>query len=434
MHLTSEALDTEDHPMRLRRHTVARGLSAVAVACAAAVLAVLAPAAGASAAEVPLSVTDQAVADRLATRSLATALGKDLAGVVTDAATGQVIWAHTPTEAQIPASNAKILTAVNALEAFGPTHTFTTSVMTGSTARRIVLVGGGDPSLSARQLGRMARTTAAAWLAKGVTRVRVEVDDSLFPAPTSALGWKRTYTIEDVSPVRALVVDHHRRWDTSLDAGTVFARKLQKWGLDVRRVARAVRPATSTVVAQSHGLDLATQIANMLKTSDNDVAEGLHRLVALQTGFPATWAGAQAAQAAALTRLGVPLATGLYDGSGLSRRDRLSPATLVAVLGKVFDGQHPNLLGLQQGSFAVAGVSGTLAPHYLRYVTNPTRCAAGLIQAKTGSLTGVISLTGFTRGADGQVKLFSFLLNQVPSTLTTRRAVDRLAATVTGCW
>jgi D-alanyl-D-alanine carboxypeptidase/D-alanyl-D-alanine-endopeptidase (penicillin-binding protein 4) len=171
--------------MRLRRHTAVRGLSAVAVAC---VAAVLAPATGASAAEVPLSVTDQAVADRLATRSLAPALGKDLAGVVTDAATGQVIWAHTPTEAQIPASNAKILTAVNALEAFGPTHTFTTSVMTGSTARRIVLVGGGDPSLSARQLGRMARTTAAAWLAKGVTRVRVEVDDSLFPAPTSALA------------------------------------------------------------------------------------------------------------------------------------------------------------------------------------------------------------------------------------------------------
>jgi D-alanyl-D-alanine carboxypeptidase/D-alanyl-D-alanine-endopeptidase (penicillin-binding protein 4) len=280
----------------------------------------------------------------------------------------------------------------------------------------------------------MARTTAAAWLAKGVTRVRVDVDDSLFPVPTSALGWKRTYTIEDVSPVRALVVDHHRRWDTSLDAGNVFARKLQKWGLDVRRVARAARPATSTVVTESHGLDLATQIANMLKTSDNDVAEGLHRLVALQTGFPATWAGAQAAQASALTRLGVPLVIGLNDGSGLSRRDRLSPATLVAVLGKVFDGQHPNLLGLQQGSFAVAGVSGTLAPHYLRYVTNPTRCAAGLIQAKTGSLTGVISLTGFARGADGQVKLFSFLLNQVPSTLTTRRAVDRLAATVTGCW
>ena len=82
----------------------------------------------------------------------------------------------------------------------------------------------------------------------------------------------------------------------------------------------------------------------------------------------------------------------------------------------------------------MAGVSGTLAPNYKRYVTNPTRCAAGLVEAKTGSLSGVISLSGFARGADGNVKIFSFLLNRVPSTLTTRRAVDRLAATVTGCW
>ena len=124
--------------------------------------------AGASAAEVPLSAPTRRSHDRLAIRSL----GADPRqgpgrAVVTDAATGQVVWAHTPTEAQIPASNAKILTAVNALEAFGPTHTFTTSVMTGSTARRIVLVGGGDPSLSARQLGGMARTTAAGLAGQG---------------------------------------------------------------------------------------------------------------------------------------------------------------------------------------------------------------------------------------------------------------------------
>ena len=56
------------------------------------------------------------------------------------------------------------------------------------------------------------------------------------------------------------------------------------------------------------------------------------------------------------------------------------------------------------------------------------------MEAKTGSLSGVISLSGFARGADGTTKIFSFLLNRVPSTLTTRRAVDKLAATVTGCW
>ena len=104
------------------------------------------------------------------------------------------------------------------------------------------------------------------------------------------------------------------------------------------------------------------------------------------------------------------------------------------MLATIFNDAHPNLTGLRDGAFAVAGVSGTLAPRFLRYVTSPTSCAVGLVQAKTGSLSGVISLSGFARGADGQVKLFSFLLNHVPSTLKTRRAVDRLASTITGCW
>jgi serine-type D-Ala-D-Ala carboxypeptidase/endopeptidase (penicillin-binding protein 4) len=413
------------------RRTLGRGLTAVVVT---AVAAVLAPATAARADQLPLSATDQAVADRMAIRSLRSDLGSDLAGLVADPATGQVVWAQTPDEAQVPASNAKILTAVDALQAFGPTYRFTTRVMTGRTARRAVLVGGGDPSLTARQLGSMARTTAAGFLALGISGVRVQVDDSLFPAPTLARGWKPAYTTRDVSPVRALVVDQHRRWDTSLDAGAVFARKLEKWGLEVRSVARKTRPEGSTVLAESQGSDLATIVAAMLQDSDNDIAEGLHRLVALQTGYPATWSGARAAQKAMLAGLGITLTTPVHDGSGLSRRDRLTPSTLVAVLSKVLDPAYPSLAGLQNGAFAVAGVSGTLAPSFLRYVTNPTRCAAGLIQAKTGSLSGVISLSGFAQGSDGQVKVFSFLLNHVPSTLTTRRAVDRLATTVTGCW
>lgn len=420
----------------MRAHQPAlRGL-ATAVLTGLMAAAGLVSATGAGASQLPLSATDQAVHDKLTARALAKQLGPDLAGVVTDPATGQVVWSQTPGEPQIPASNAKIVTAVNALETFGPTYRFTTRVMTGATQRRVVLVGGGDPSLTSTQLGRMARGVAAGLQAKGLTWARVEVDDSLFPSPTNAYGWRSTYTIGDVSPVRALVVDQHRRWDTSLDAGQVFARKLEKWGggLKIRTVTHTVRPATATVLAQSQGAPLAGIVATMLKTSDNDIAEGLHRLVALQTGFPATWTGAQQAQQAALQRLGVPLTTTLYDGSGLSRRDRLRPSELAAVLAKIFDDTHPNLAGLRDGSFAVAGVSGTLAPNYLRYVTAPTRCAAGLIQAKTGSLSGVISLSGFARGADGQVKVFSFLLNYVPSTLTTRRAVDRLAATITGCY
>ncbi len=408
-----------------------RGLS---VSVVVAVAAVLVPASAAGAAEAPLSVTDQAVHDRLAIRSLAKALGPDLAGTVTDATTGQELWSRTPREAQIPASNAKIITAVNALEAYGPAYRFSTEVVSGATPREVVLVGSGDPSLKTVHLARMARTVAAGLQAQGLRWVRVRVDDSLFPAPTLATGWRSSYVTRDVSPVRALVVDQHRRYDTSLDAGQVFAAQLRKQGLKVYGVARALRPETATVLASSLGAPLGTQVTGMLQQSDNDVAEGLHRLVAVKNGFEPSWLGAQQAQASALATLGVPLSTPVYDGSGLSRRDRVSPALLAAVLGKVMDGAHPNLLGLQHGAFPVAGMSGTLASSYLRFVTKPTRCAAGLVEAKTGSLSGVISLSGFARGADGNVKIFSFLLNRVPSTLTTRRAVDKLAATVTGCW
>ena len=415
-----------------RRRT--RWVTTAAVA-ALAVAGALAPATPAAGGELPLSVTDQAAHDRLTSRSTAARLGDDLAGLVVDAETGQEIWSRTPAERQLPASTVKLVTAVNALEAFGPAHRFTTRAMTGETARRVVLVGGGDPSLSRADLRRLARSTATAVTAAGRSRVRVDVDDTLFPTPTNAYGWRSTYTISDVSPVRALVVDQHRSWDTALHAGRVFAALLERRGLTVRAVARRAAPAGSTVIAEVQGDDVATQVAGMLRSSDNDVAEGLHRLVALQTGFAPTWAGAGEAQVAGLARLGVAIAPGsLHDGSGLSRRDRLRPTEVVAVLRTAFDPAHPNLAGLQRGSMAVAGVNGTLGPSYLRYVTDPTRCAVGLIEAKTGSLSGAIALSGVATGADGRLKIFSFLLNRVPSTLSTRRAVDKLATTVTGCW
>lgn len=410
-------------------------LSMATAAAALALVGALVPATAASAGELPLSATDQAARDRLANRSTATNLGPDLAGTVVDVETGQEIWSHHRAERQMPASTVKIVTAANALESFGPTHRFSTRAMTGATPRRVVLVGGADPSLARSDLRRLADRTAAAVAAQGLRRVRVDVDDTLFPAPTDPPGWRSTYTIADVSPVRALVVDQRRTWDTALDAGRLFGRLLERAGLRVRGVARRARPAGSTRIARVLGDDVATQVGYMLRTSDNDVAEGLHRLVALQTGYPPTWQGAADAAAAGLARLGVTLDPGaLHDGSGLSRRDRLRPSDVVSVLRAAFDPAHPRLAGLQHGSLPVAGVSGTLAPDYLRYVTSPTRCAVGLIEAKTGSLSGAIALSGLARGADGRVKAFSFLLNRVPSTLTTRRAVDKLAATVTGCW
>jgi D-alanyl-D-alanine carboxypeptidase/D-alanyl-D-alanine-endopeptidase (penicillin-binding protein 4) len=413
-----------------RRSAAAARLAAVS---ALAVAGALVPATSASAA--PLSVEDQSARDRLAIRSHASRLGNDLAGYVIDLETGARVWGSHGKERQIPASTVKILTAVSALQAFGPEHRFTTRVVAGATADQVVLVGGGDPMLTRKNVRKLAKATVAAATAQGLTSIRVRVDDSLFPAPTLAPGWSSGYLVRDVSPVRALVVDQHRRWDTSIDAGRVFKEMVEKRGVDVRTVRRRLAPEGTVELATVQGPRLADQVAYMLRTSDNDVAEMLHRMVAVQTGHGPTWEGAAQALVDVLAGLGVTLTPGsVVDGSGLSRADRLRPREVVAALRAVFDPANPNLASLQQGALAVAGVSGTLAPAYRRYVSGPTRCAAGLIEAKTGSLRGVIALSGFARGADGSIKLFSFLLNRVPSTLTTRRAVDRLATTVTGCW
>jgi serine-type D-Ala-D-Ala carboxypeptidase/endopeptidase (penicillin-binding protein 4) len=182
------------------------------------------------------------------------------------------------------------------------------------------------------------------------------------------------------------------------------------------------------------GRRVDSMLASMLLPSDNDYAEAFHRLVARRNGYSASWTGASAAQRKVLRDLGVDLSTStLYDGSGLSRADRLTADQLVRVLSLAVDGAHPKLAVLPS-LLPVAARTGTLAPDYLRYTTWPTRCAAGIIQAKTGSLSGVISLAGYAQGADGRTKAFAWLANGVPSTLTTRKAVDKLATTITGCW
>lgn len=430
----------------MRRRSVARPAALAAFAVVGSLLATPAPAqavtiAGAQATAVltatsvpALSRSDQRIASMLTVRATNNQLGNDLTGLVTDGVSKTLLWQQRRGTRQLPASTTKLVTSVNALTVFGPAYRFTTTVRKGSTWAKVVIVGAGDPSLNRTNLKALAAATAHDVRAHNVRRVTVQVDDSLFPRPTLAHGWMSDYMPTDVSPVRALVVNQHTRWDTSIDAGKEFATLLKAYGVTTRAVERARAPRGTPVLASVQGRRLDSIVKSMLLPSDNDYAEALHRLVALRMGYAATWSGAAAAQRKVLAGLGIDLGTSrLYDGSGLSRADRLTARQIVSVLSLALDGSHPKLVPLLD-SLPVAGRTGTLGPKYLRYTTWPTKCAVGLVEGKTGSLRGVITLAGYARGADGRTKAFAFLANGVPSTLTTRRAVDKLAATVTGCW
>ena len=89
-----------------------------------------------------------ALSSRLAPLLTAPRLGTRRLGQVVDVATGDVLLDQDADDPAIPASTAKLLTAVAALTTLDPADTLTTTVVAGATPGEVVLVGGGDPTLS----------------------------------------------------------------------------------------------------------------------------------------------------------------------------------------------------------------------------------------------------------------------------------------------
>jgi len=373
------------------------------------------------------------IATKLASRAKDTRLGTAWSGQVVDLATGRAVWSRNTTTTRIPASNEKLVTAYVALKSLGAGATLTTTVLQGSRYKSsIYLKGAGDPTLTSARLKAMASTTASAAKAQGITTVKVLVDDSLFPAPVNATGWKAEWVPSEVAPVRALVVDQVNVMDTSVNAGYVLANQLRSYGLTVNGVGRAVVESGSTTLARSTSPSVGSMVQAMLNVSQNDYAEALFRLAALKRGFTGDWTGARANAMQVLQRYGV-YTKGLvfYDGSGLSRSDRMPVTTALYLVKKMRTQPDVNSVVFASSGMPVAGVSGTLEN---RFTTAPTSCARSIVRAKTGSLDDVVTLSGIAQGKDGRERLFSLLVNANTATDSARAAVDALSATSTGCY
>jgi serine-type D-Ala-D-Ala carboxypeptidase/endopeptidase (penicillin-binding protein 4) len=379
------------------------------------------------------SAADLRIASMLTARVTTTRFGTSFTGAVLDADSNVTVWRKNGGTSYKPASTNKLVTASNALSLMGPDTRFTTRVRLGSATNRVIVQGAGDPSVTSAQLDRMSATTAQWLQARNISYARVYVDDDVFPTPTLAYGWKESYVPDAIAPVRGLVRDQRESSDTSAEAARYFAVQLRAHGITtVGYYGRANAASTSTVIATSQGAALSTIVSRMLLNSDNEIAEALHKLVGLRLGYGSSWSGARTAQAKQLAAQSLT-ATALYDGSGLSRADRLSALQLTRIVDRGLDPRYSDRLWPMQSAQAMptAGLTGTLK---YRFTTTASKCAVGKVWAKTGSLTDVVSLAGFTKATDGRVKVFAFVVNGKTSTTTLKQNIDMLAATVNGCY
>ena len=366
----------------------------------------------------------------------------------------------------LPASAAKLAAGAAALLLLGPDHRLTTTVRAvgelddeGVLRGRLEVVGGGDPALSTevyRSLVYLDRPhTALEALADAVvdagvrvvTRGLVAAPDAFGSTPI-APGWKDGYLTDlDARRITALTVDG------GLDVAVVSPPpepELQLVLADdpTRRTVellrglleeRGVRIAADVGLADGESQEVASVAGPTLREhvrfaferSDNHTTDTLFRLVGAELGADG-WLASGVAVADLLAAAGVDT-TGmvLADGSGLSRDDRVSAATL-ANLDQVL--RAGRLGAVWRDALAVAGEEGTLRRRLRGTV------AEGRFLGKSGTLNDVTSLAGTVEGPDGRAAYHVAALANVapgagrwPAYVVINDLVALLAEDAAGC-
>jgi len=372
----------------------------------------------------------------------AAGLGTGVSAEVVDVATGEVLLGLDPADPAVPASTAKLLTAAAALVTLDPADTLTTTVVAGTAPGEVVLVGGGDPTLSrtspsqtypgAATVADLATQVVAAMPA-GTPVTRIVVDSSLFSGALTAPGWGAGDAPSSyAAPVTATAVDGARVSPSSLarsgqpgiDAGSALADAL---GAPEATVVLGEAPDGAETLATVESAPVGRLVEQALSMSDNMLAEALARQVAIAENLPATFEGGAQAVNQALSEAGIDM-TGvtLSDGSGLSQADRIPAGVLTDVVTGAADGSLQGASALLSG-LPVAGYDGTL------FDRGDAGAAPGTVRAKTGTLLGVHALAGTVVTIEGRLLSFAVVADGSGSEVPAEDALDDVAAALAGC-
>lgn len=167
-----------------------------------------------------------------------------------------------------------------------------------------------------------------------------------------------------------------------------------------------------SMLLTSHTSQPITQLmAETLKPSDNLYANSLFLHAARKIkGTPVDWQQAEQVVKQFLQKqTGIDMQSAvLIDGSGLSRKDLLTAEQTVSLLRYLYE-RFP-LTYEYISALPIAGQDGTLKRRFRKPAQK------GLVRAKTGSMTGIMSLSGYLYTANGHTLAFAMFINTRPGT------------------
>ncbi|HET6764752.1 MAG TPA: D-alanyl-D-alanine carboxypeptidase/D-alanyl-D-alanine-endopeptidase [Longimicrobiaceae bacterium] len=389
----------------------------------------------------------QAVLDR------ASADGGRRALLVVSLDRGDTLFSHGADVSLAPASNLKLYSTAAALSYLGADFRWSTylvaegPVTDGVLAGDMVLYGTGDPTLSVRMASsarQVFRAMADSLHAAGVREVRGDVvgDGSYFGGEGIGDGWNpndlRSWY---AAPTGALNADENvvrpkgrPVGDPALHAAELLRSALAAEGIAVHGTVRtrfrgAPSPevfsrdpaAAARIVAihRSPALGDVAAVTNHL--SHNLFADAMLRTAARKSQGDGSFAAGQGAVRRMLARADADADTArlhLLDGSGLSRLDRVSARSTVALLAWMARGP---LAEVYAASLPAAG-----DPRGLKRMAGTA--ADGRLRAKTGTIHGVSSLSGYVTTVAGERLAFSIIANGVPDVHRAKRYEDEIGA------
>ncbi len=374
-------------------------------------------------------------------------LGENVTAYVIDAGSSEVLVDIGGDQAMIPASTLKIFTGIVAMNVLGAQTRFETVIK--REGELLTLVGGGDPTLVSQtpenwrgkppgseqppSLDELADLTVTA-IGKTDEGFVVNFDDFLFANPEGHESWPGGYLrTGEVAPAQGLTMDFGINdseavmKDPAKSAARYFAQALTERGISAELGDRKIASENSVVLTGIKSATVTDIVERMITTSNNTMAEFLAHHIGGVEGEYTFDAGATATteelKSAQVDLTGVTI----LDGSGLSRENRASAKSIVSALNyaNATDGSAwTNLSGLP-----IAGISGTLVDRY--DVGEPGR---GTVRAKTGTLSQVVALSGTLVDASGDLLIFTFIANEVPSgTKQGEAALDEVVKVLSQC-